>query len=91
MFPSYVVRFQDTITFSDTNWGGGTRNYYKFLRTDGKAVSLTVPAPWKNDIEGQTVEIPDNVMVVEHTIFCGHDLGIRIYLNTNHIPRWITA
>lgn len=88
---TYVARFQDTITLSDTNWGGGTRNYYKFLHTDGRSVSLPNRAPWDNEFEGTTHEIPLDVMVVEHCIFCGHDLGIRIYLHTAHLPRWLPA
>jgi len=77
--------------FTDTNWGGGTRNYYKFMRTDGQVASMPYAAPWNNQYEGLRVDIPVDMMVVEHTIFCGHDLGIRIYLHTSHAPKWLTA
>ena len=71
--------FSGKVTFSDTNWGGGSRNYYVSLSSDGRKRGLMVPAPWVNPIEGQTVQIPEGFVVVEHTIFCGKDCGVTIH------------
>jgi hypothetical protein len=95
-FPEYTGRkynlnFQDEITFYDTNWGGGSKNEYAFIASDGKTAQLNVPAPWINVYEGATIQIPNNVMVVVHSYFCGQDMGIRIYANTMHAPKWLTA
>lgn len=86
-FPEYKgrtfkVQFTDKVTFSDTNWGGGTRSFYKFVQMDtGKVAPLSVPAPWDNQYEGKTMDLPENIVVVEHIIFCGQDLGIRFYVH----------
>jgi len=86
-FPEYrgrtfQVEFTPTVTFHDTNWGGGTRNYYKAVRLeDGKVGAFPNFAPWNNPIEGKRVELPEGVVVVEHAIFCGQDLGLRFYAN----------
>jgi hypothetical protein len=84
-FPDYRgrkfrVSFTKTVTFYDTNWGGGTRNTYRAVRMDGgQANELPSFWPWANPVEGQTVELPADVVVVEHTIYCGQDLGLRFY------------
>ena len=84
-FPDYKgrkfrVQFTDTVTFHDTNWGGGSRNYYQAVKMDeGKAGAMPNFSPWDNPLEGKKVELPENVVVVEHSIFCGKDMGLRFY------------
>ena len=95
-FPNYRGRkfkivFTDHVTFYDTNWSGGTRNQYVALRSDGKTALLTVGAPWVNPVEGKTIDLPEDIVIVEHTIFCGQDAGIRIYANPCHLPKWLDA
>ena len=95
-FPEYrgrtfKVEFAPTITFHDTNWGGGTKNTYAIIGSDGRTARLSVPAPWINPVEGKTVEMPTNALVVKHTVFCGKDLGITIYASPVHLPKWLTA
>lgn len=95
-FPEYrgrkfKVEFTDKVTFYDTNWGGGTRNEYAFVKNTGENVFLDVPAPWENAYEGQTVEMRQDVYVVCHTIFCGSDLGITVYSHPDNMPKWIEA
>jgi hypothetical protein len=95
-FPNYrgnkvSIHFQNQITFSDTNWGGGTKNEYAAVASDGRTARMDTPAPWLNAYEGVTQPIGENVLVVEHTIFCGKDLGITIYANTCHMPKWLEA
>ena len=93
-FPDYrgrkvAIEFTDKLTFHDVNWGGGTKNTYRFIRADGAQTSLPTPAPWVNPFEGLTVDLPLDVLVVEHSVFCGHDMGIRIYANPCHLPKWL--
>lgn len=84
-FPGYngrkfQVEFTDAVWFSDTNWGGGSRTYYRFVNMDnGMNAALSVPAPWNNPYEGQRMELPENIVVVAHSIFCGQDMGITFY------------
>jgi len=85
----YKIEFRDTVTFYDTNWSGGTRNTYRFVRADGKVADLPVAAPWANPAERLTVEVPPDVLVVRHSFFCGQDMGITITAHPCHLPRWL--
>jgi hypothetical protein len=93
-FPGYKGRtfsltFRERFTFHDLNWGGGTRNHYAFVRSDGESVHLRVPAPWAHDLEGRTVDVPTDLLIVEHCTFCGKDLGVRVYAHPAHAPKWL--
>ena len=95
-FPDYKgrtirVEFTETMTFSDTNWGGGSRSYYEAIRSDGKHERLPNFSPWNNPAEGRRIPLTPDVLIVEHSIFCGKDCGITIYANPSHQPKWIAA
>lgn len=85
------VEFTNTVFFSDTNWGGGTRNTYTFLHVTGELRGLPNCTPWDNPFEGESANLPEDVLVFCHKIFCGHDLGITIYAHPIHSPKWLTA
>ncbi len=88
-FPTYKGRkisanYSGRVTFSDTNWGGGSRNRYVCLDlAKGLKRGLSVPAPWVNPVEGVTAPIPEGMVVAEHTIFCGKDCGVTLYFPTS--------
>lgn len=90
-FPDYSGRkfFLDDsgkVTFYDTNWGGGTRNYYTAIRLlDGKAEKLTDFAPWANPAEGATVEVPEGFAIVQRSIFQGIEGGITIHIHPQSV------
>ena len=87
-FPSYngkhcKIRAQDRVTFNGLNWSGGSRSTYRACRLDGTPIEsqhdMSAPPPWSNPFEGKTVSIPAGCAVVEHSIFCGKDMGLTIY------------
>ena len=87
-FPNYRgrkfrVALADHVVLSDLHWSGGTHSEYKFVRIDGKVMALDFSgvAPWSHDMEGRCVSLPPHVACVEHTQFCGSDLGLRITFN----------
>ena len=91
-FPDYrgrkfKIEFTDEVNFYGTNWSGGSRNSYAFVHADGNDKFLSAPAPWVNPYEGKKHLLPENVLVVRHTIFCGKDLGITIYAHPSYAPR----
>ena len=91
-FPNYqgrkiTLEFTDKVSFYDTNWSGGTCNQYAAVRADGASRKIYAPAPWVNPIEGKTIPLPEDVIMVEHSHFCGVDSGIHIYANPIHAPR----
>lgn len=84
-FPNYKgrtfrVEFSERVTFHDTNWGGGSRNYYQVVSMGtGRAAGIPAPAPWINPIEGKTVELTEDMVIACHTFSCGQDLGVTFY------------
>jgi hypothetical protein len=84
-FPNYKGRkiradWSGRVSFYDLNWSGGTRNQYRSVHlSDGQTRSMPNLAPWVNPIEGQSAAIPPGCAVVEHSMFCGRDLGLRVY------------
>ena len=94
-FPNYTGRkFRivpaETVTLHDVNWGDGSRNQYRVtaLSLDAESVkAVPAPAPWANPYEGAIMPIPQGWAVVEHSIFCGKDCGIRIHVNPLDVAR----
>ena len=81
----------ERITLHDLNWGGGTRNVYIAVRFDGSHSRLVAVAPWVEMREGMTIDLPLDALLVEHSDFCGHDMGIRIYCHPALMPRLLPA
>ena len=77
------------------NWDGGSRNRYRGCTLSGESTGSLDKynrcAPWSNPAEGQTVELVPGVALVKHSIFCGHDTGLRIYVHPDSIPRLLAA
>lgn len=86
----FAIKFVDRITFSNTNWGGGTKNEYAAVKSNGARVFLDAPAPWENPVEGATLEMPPDVLIVMRSWFCGREMGCTIFAHPVHIPKWLT-
>lgn len=86
---SFSVAISGRVVLHDLNWGGGTKNIYKAvsLTQDGAVNGLPALSPWNNPAEGQALDIPVGWAVVEHTIFCGRDMGLTIHINTDDMAR----
>lgn len=84
-FPEYRGRtfredFSGSVTFYDTNWGGGTRNKYVAVRLSDMEIATSKNyAPWTNPVEGKSISIPGDFAIVKHSIFCGHDMGLTVH------------
>jgi len=95
-FPNYrgrtfYVEFVDSVTFCDLYWGGGSRNFYKIVRTDGQVASLPRNNPWNDPQEGKTLPLGEEFAVVQHSHFCGKDCGITVFLNPVWAPKYLEA
>ncbi len=93
-FPDYTgrkitVEPKERITFYDCNWSGGTKNEYKAIRNDGETSTLPTPAPWVNPFEGKTVDMRPDIIIVEHSYFCGKDIGITIHIHPDLLPKML--
>lgn len=85
-FPEYKGRkfeliIRDKYQMADY-WSEGSRRYARVINLQNAKVADN---KFANSHPGFTPEchaefdIPEGVAVVEHNIFCGHDLGIKIY------------
>ena len=90
-FPDYKgrkfrIRVEEKY-FMSNYWSGGSRTYVKALGLkSGKLVA--VEPDWKttNPMRPEAHAeffIPSNIILVEHTFFCGKDLGISIVVSPN--------
>lgn len=71
-----------------SGWDGGTRSQYRVvpLVAGSSAGSFEVPEngtfPLQNDgRKCMLSELPEGLALVQHTIFCGHDIGIIVYVS----------
>lgn len=89
------VEATDSLLVHGLNWSGGSRNQYRACTLDGKATGSADignhAAPWRNPVEGKTTPIPSGHCVIQHIMFCGKDLGIRIYVNPVDMPRYLKS
>ena len=70
-------------------WEGGSRSYYTFLRLDTLAI-MSIPqqsAFDKQVVGADSVNLIPGMVCVKHTIFCGKDAGITIYVHSDNAPR----
>jgi hypothetical protein len=74
------------VRLSDRYWDGGTRSEYRAVELDTlhcaspQVTGFNAPAEYGGLREDPTIEIPEGVAIVEHSIFCGKDIGCRVYL-----------
>ena len=97
-FPEYNGhRFQVQIAKSvdvRSCWDGGSRSFFKFVRLDGSGDTFTVPQQSAYDpqiIGGDAVDLVPGLACVEHSIFCGRDTGITVYVHPDNAPRYLPA
>jgi len=75
-------------------WSGGSRSYFRFVRLSDGAVSRQMPAQSAFDkpVSGiDSVELPEGIACIEHIIFCGKDLGLRIHVNPANVAKLLPA
>ena len=86
-YPDYngrkiTAQQRDSVSLYNTNWSGGSKNYYCAVNLQSGRVSHVPAGTWYNpsDVEG-SVNIPVGCAIVRHSYFCGKDSGITIYYN----------
>ena len=74
-------------------WDGGSRDYFTFLRLDTFAIApMPAQSAFDRDIRGaESVTLPAGIICVEHSIFCGKDVGIRIHVNPENLVSMLPA
>ena len=79
----FEVEVRSTFTVpSDAGlWYGGTCEKFYSLSPDGsEAARLNNAAPWRECGRGETVSIPEGVLLARRSWFCGKDSGFTFYV-----------
>lgn len=72
-------------------WDGGSRDYFVFLRLDNMK-TWEMPQQSMNDVKvegADRVSLVPGMVCVEHTYFCGKDIGITIHVHPDNAPKFI--
>ena len=76
----------------DSYWSGGSRDYYVAVNLVTRQ-TFPVPengTPFMPEVF-QASAIPANWAIVCHTIFCGKDLGLTVYVNAENLAKMLPA
>jgi hypothetical protein len=75
-----------------SGWSGGTRSDFVMINI---STGATAEVPENGTIArrpvGELKSLPINCMLVEHTIFCGTDCGLTIYVNPENLNKFVTG
>lgn len=74
-------------------WSEGSRNFVKaYSLTKGVAAdpSGIAQTPFHASAHAR-VEIPKDAVLVEHSIFCGKDTGVTIYVHPDNLVKFLPA
>ena len=75
-------------------WGGGSRDTFSFIEI---ATGRSIPAPgqstapWDSSRREWNMPLPEGVAMVEHSIFCGKDMGLTFYLRSENAQKLLPA
>lgn len=86
----FKARICDTVTIpADAGlWDGGSRDTYTVIRM---ADGATIPAarhnaaPWDSNRQNRVVTLEPGICVVEHTMFCGKDMGLTFHIRADDV------
>lgn len=79
---TFEVKVAEKVSLNNSYWSGGTKSDYVAvnLATGVKQEASGISSPYRLNGEIPEVDIPVGVAIVEHVIFCGKDMGLRIYI-----------
>ena len=76
-----------TIPMTAGLWDGGSRDKYSVIRlADGAEIEPINhnAAPWNRERRDVTVQLEPGIAVVEHSMFCGKDMGLTFYVHPSN-------
>lgn len=79
-----------TIPMDAGLWSGGSRNSYHGVdMVTGQTwpVAFEHTSPWNSERKNIEVKLAPGKAVVEHSMFCGKDMGLRIYLHPDNATK----
>jgi hypothetical protein len=96
-FPAYrgkkfAIEIRDYPIDVRSYWDGGSRDYFTFVNlTTYETMAMPAQSGFDRQIQGaDSVTIPAGFACVQHTIFCGKDLGLTIIVGPSNAALLIT-
>lgn len=68
-------------------WCDGSRDYFVFVRLDGKTLILPESAPWIQSKENRMAKLSPGLFCVRHRFSCGHDCGLTVIMAPEKIQQ----
>lgn len=75
-------------------WSGGTRDTFRVIRlADGATVEAVNhnSAPWDRSRRDVHVKLEPGIAVIEHSMFCGKDMGLTFYVHPDNAAKLLPA
>lgn len=87
----FRVVIANSVTLSNTYWSGGTRSYYYSVDlVTGKramiAADSTAPQ-FGPCADGESIAIKQGYAIIEHSYFCGKDMGLVFYIRSENAAK----
>jgi hypothetical protein len=84
-----AIEAQDRPLDVRSYWDGGSRDYFVFYcLTTGAVVPMPAQSAWDKRMPGaETITLPDGIICVEHSYFCGKDVGFTIHVPPANMPK----
>jgi hypothetical protein len=89
-----VVAETVTIPADAGLWSGGTRATFRIVRlADGAdaRLSMEAAAPWDDRRVERVIPLRGGIAVIEHSMFCGKDMGLTIYVHPENAAALLPA
>lgn len=93
-FPDYAGRKIQLLVHTESGmdlrsgWSGGSRDYFKVVAIDGRTLTIGQNGTMFERESYDNAPLPaPGALVIEHTIFCGKDLGLTVHVHSaDYIP-----
>lgn len=75
----------------DSYWDGGSRDYYYFYQpSTGKIMPVGSNHPvFEANQSRELKRLPEDLILIEHSIFCGKDAGLTFYVNPENLANYL--
>ena len=81
----------ESITLNNTFWDGGTRSTYSVVElATGRQAAIardSAPSWFGTDYNGESIALKPGFAVIEHSIFCGKDMGLTFHIHPDNAAK----